>query len=290
MISIIIPAYNEEKAIEATIEKAKLVIEINGDENSEVIVVDDCSTDNTYRLAINSGAMVIRNPQNAGYGRSLKEGIRIAKNDLIIITDADGTYPIQDTEILINEMKSGFNMVVGARHGRFYRESITKQLFRFFLKKLVEFTSGTKIDDINSGFRIFSKKEAIGYFDNLCDTFSFTTSITLAYLMTGKFIKYIPISYNQRIGKSKVRLFRDSLRTLQFITEAILYYNPVKLFIAFSFLLVFLAIINFIIALALHLTIGYFLGIGCILLTILIIALGMITIMLKQILTKIQNR
>ena len=122
-------------------------------------------------------------------------------------------------------------MVVGARTGKYYRESIMKSLLRIILKFLVEFTAGRSIPDINSGLRVFSKKTITNYLQHLCNTFSFTTSLTLAYMMTGKFVEYIPIEYGKRMGVSKVRLFRESLRTLQYITQSIIYYNPLKLFI-----------------------------------------------------------
>ncbi len=80
-------------------------------------------------------------------------------------------------------------MVVGARQGKNYSESIKKGALRFILKHLVEFTAGRKIPDINSGLRIFSRREAVPYFSYLGDAFSFTTSITLAYMMNGMFIK-----------------------------------------------------------------------------------------------------
>src|SRR5882724_9144264 len=99
MISIIIPAYNEEKAIAETIEKCKKVLAAIGDASSEVIVVDDCSKDKTAEIAAQAGAVVVRHPHNAGYGRSLKDGIRKAKNNTIVITDADGTYPIESIPV-----------------------------------------------------------------------------------------------------------------------------------------------------------------------------------------------
>ena len=156
----------------------------------------------------------------------------------------------------------------------------------------MEFTAGRKIPDINSGLRVFRKSKIVPFFDTLCDTFSFTTSLTLAYMMKGKFVKYIPIEYDKRIGETKVKLFKDSSRTLQFIVEAILYYNPIKIFIVFDYLLLFVAFINLIIAFFTKLKIAYIMGVGSILLAILIFSLGLLSIQLKQIIltTKNNNR
>ena len=288
MISIVIPAYNEESCIEDTISRCQSILASIGDENSEVIVVDDCSSDRTFELASNSTANVVHHPHNIGYGRSLKDGINLAKNDIIVITDADGTYPIESIPDLFYEYKKGFDMVVGARTGKHYKESFKKRILRWILKSLVEFTAGRKIDDINSGLRIFSKKTISEYFSTLCDTFSFTTSVTLAYMMTGKFVKYIPIEYHKRIGATKVRLFKDAKRTLQFIIEAIIYYNPIKIFIVLSSILVFFSLISFCLGLILELHTGFQLGSGFLIAAILVFGFGLIAVLLKQILHEIK--
>lgn len=235
-----------------------------------------------------TGVKVIKHPHNIGYGRSLKDGIAASSFDLVVITDADQTYPLDKIPDLVKEYQKGFDMVVGARQGKNYDESIFKKILRIFLKKLVEFTAGRKIPDINSGLRIFSRKEILPYFDTLCDVFSFTTSLTLAYMMTGKYVKYIPISYQKREGKSKVRLFKDSLRTLQFIVEAIIYYNPIKIFIFFSFILLILSVLSFSLSLIFGFISTSYIGIGCVLLSMLMFGLGLLAILLKQILLTIK--
>ena len=285
MITIVIPAYNEESVIADTVERCKKVLASIGNESSEVIVVDDCSKDKTSEFAVKAGARLIEHPHNAGYGRSLKDGIRNAKNDIIVITDADGTYPIESIPALYDEYKKGFDMVVGARKGKNYDESFKKKILRKLLKFLVEYTAGRKIDDINSGLRIFSKNSIMKYFDTLCDTFSFTTSVTLAYMMTGKFVKYIPIDYHKRVGETKVRLFRDTLRTLQYIVEAILFYNPIKIFLMLCWFVLTFALLNFGAAFLFHLYSAFLLGVGSILLSIFIFGLGLLAVLLKQILS-----
>lgn len=285
MFSVIIPAYNEESVIEITIDQLKKIFMQNEISDAEIILVDDGSSDKTSEAADKAGALTIRHPHNIGYGRSLKDGILAAKHDTIVITDADGTYPLEMIPVLLNEYKKGFNMVVGARQGENYDESFKKKILRLILKKLVEFTAGRKIPDINSGLRVFSRKEVLPYFSKLCDTFSFTTSLTLAYMMNGKFVSYLPITYNKREGKTKVRLFRDSVRTLQFIVEAILFYNPIKIFIVFSGGLLVAAFLNFILSFIFRLTITFYLGLGCILISILMFGLGLISVQLKHILS-----
>lgn len=228
MISVVIPAFNEAGAIRRTIDEVRAAL---AGTPHEIIVVEDGGSDATGEQAAAAGATVIRHPHNLGYGASLKTGIRAAQHDTIIITDADGTYPNGDIPRLLAEYQRGFNMIVGARSGDHYRESAVKAPLRVLLKWLVEFTTGRRIPDVNSGLRVFSRTDALPLLDNLSNTFSFTTSITLAYMMTAKFVGYVPIGYHSRVGQTKVRLLRDSLRTLQFIVQAILQYNPLKLFL-----------------------------------------------------------
>ncbi|MBS1517299.1 MAG: glycosyltransferase family 2 protein [Bacteroidetes bacterium] len=282
MISVVIPAFNEGSVIAMTVFDIKKVAEMNNLENVEIIVVDDGSTDRTAEMSEKAGAVTIRHPHNIGYGKSLKDGIEAASNDTIVISDADGTYPLEMIPILVSEYNKGFDMVVGARQGENYDESFKKKILRLILKKLVEFSAGRKIDDINSGLRVFSKKEIVPFFSKLCNTFSFTTSLTLAYMMNAKYVKYIPIDYKKREGKTKVKLFRDSMRTMQFIVEAILFYNPIKIFIVFCASLLIFAGFNFILSLIFRMPITFYLGLGSILLSILMFGMGLISVQIKH--------
>jgi glycosyltransferase involved in cell wall biosynthesis len=229
-ISLIVPAFDEAAAIGPTLERAFAVLRTLGPA-SEVVVVDDGSSDATGELAAKAGARVIRHAHNVGYGRSLKTGIDAAANDLVAIMDGDGTYPIETLPQLVAEMALGYDMVVAARTGAEYRGPGTKGPLRRILTFLVEFTTGRKVPDVNSGLRLFRRSTVRTYFGQLCDTFSFTTSLTIAYMMTGRFVRYVPVEYGVRTGRTKVRLLRDSLRTMQYIVQAIAYYNPIKLFL-----------------------------------------------------------
>ncbi len=232
MISVVIPAFNEEGAIADTVTHVRKVLGAQEGCVFEVVVVDDGSSDRTAELAEAAGARLVRKVHNVGYGHSLKLGIAAAQYDIIVITDADGTYPIDRIPELLDIYAKGYDMVVAERTGDHYRESALKQPLRAVLRALVEFTAGRRIPDPNSGLRVFSRETVMPFFSHLSNTFSFTTSVTLAYMLCQKYVTYVPIPYFERVGKTKVRLFRDSLRTMQYIVQAILYYNPLKLFLA----------------------------------------------------------
>jgi polyisoprenyl-phosphate glycosyltransferase len=242
VISIVIPAYNEESGIASVIKQIQqLPLAI------EIVVVDDGSTDHTASVARKAGAIVVRRPSNIGYGKSIKDGIHRASNDTVVITDADATYPVDQIPVLLRRYDEGYDMVIGARQGVNYWSSPMKSLFRILLKALVEFTAGRKIPDINSGLRVFSKKTALHYESALCDTFSFTTTITLIYCLTKHTIFYSPIQYHKRIGASKVRIFRDSLRTFQYIIECIVLFNPIKLFVLLAATCVIIGLVSYVV-------------------------------------------
>ncbi len=283
MVSVVIPAFNEGPAIRETIRQVGAALAGTA---HEIVVVDDGSVDNTGAQAAEAGARVIRHPHNIGYGGALKTGIRAAAHDTIVITDADGTYPNADIPKLLEEFHKGFNMVVGARSGDHYRESAVKTPLRYLLKWLVEFTTGRRIPDVNSGLRVFSRADALPYLNHLCNTFSFTTSITLAYMMTSKFVGYVPIAYYERIGGTKVRLFRDSLRTLQYIVQAILYYPPLKMFILICAVLVISASAVMALAVQLDSRTAFYFASGGYALVITVFCLGLLAELLSQIMIK----
>lgn len=228
--SIIIPALNEQDGIGPTLEKLR---RLSG--SPEIIVVDDGSTDGTAAVVRGfPGIILLSHPSPGGYGRSLKDGIRRASTDIVVITDADGTYPSDSIPSLVADIERGFDMAVGARTGKHYRGLFLKMPARLIFKWLVEFTTGRSIPDINSGLRAFKKNDALAIEEDLCNGFSFTTTQTLIMILQGKFVHYRPIEYGARIGRTKVRIIRDSLRTLQYIMEAIAAYNPLKIFVLLS--------------------------------------------------------
>lgn len=232
MISIVIPAYNEEAAIGRTLDEIRAVLAANALAPSETIVVDDGSSDRTGEIAASHGARVVRHAHNIGYGRALKDGIAAASYDTIAIIDADGTYPADQIPALVGRLNGGFDLVVGVRGSLRDHDSWFKNPLRRLLTFLVEFTVGRRVPDVNSGLRVFRRTTVMTYFPQLCETFSFTTSMTLAYMLTGRFVEYVPIGYRERVGTTtRVRLLRDSLRTLQYIVQGIVYYNPVKMFL-----------------------------------------------------------
>lgn len=239
-ISIVIPAYNEAGAILPTLEKIKQVAAA-ANLASEIIVVDDGSTDDTaVTLRQCPDVRLFVHPQNKGYGASLKTGIRQAKYENIIIIDADGTYPVEMIAALAAKMDN-YDMVVGARTGETVHIPLIRRPAKWALTRLANYLSGMDIPDLNSGLRAFKRDVAINYFRLLPSGFSFTTSITLALLTNDYNVLYVPIDYFERTGKSKIRPFRDTINFFSLVVRMVLSYRPLRVFVPLTGLLLLIS-------------------------------------------------
>lgn len=237
-LSYIVPAYNEEGGIVSTLERLSAVLG-RLDIPTELIVVNDGSADHTAeRAASVAGVKVINHPINTGYGSAIKSGILAAEYEWIGIVDADGTYDIEKLPLLVDRMKQGFEVAIAVRENVLQTDRPLKRLSRKALLSFISFWISGKIKDPNSGFRIFTKGFALTFFPFLCDTFSFTTSSTIFAVGEGYFVANVPMEYNARIGKSKVRHVRDSLRMMQLILQGITFFNPLKFFIILAIALI----------------------------------------------------
>ncbi|MFQ5915767.1 MAG: glycosyltransferase family 2 protein [Nitrospinota bacterium] len=239
-VSIVIPAFNEARSIPSVLEEIKRVL-AEGNSQGEVIVVDDGSSDGTADVIERLGHRVIRHDGNRGYGAAIKTGISHASGEMILITDADGTYPMEAIPRLIEEMKDA-EMVVGARVGRKAKIPMIRRLAKWALTMLANYLAETRIPDLNSGFRIFRKHIAENYHNILPSGFSFTGTITLAMHIDGFRVKYLPIEYHGRLGSSKFRPLADTFNYLVLIVRTITFFNPLRVFLPLGFLLFFLGI------------------------------------------------
>jgi len=251
--SFIIPVYNEEQTIEKVISSIKKKCsEINDIDKYEILIVDDNSKDETSNI-INKidNVIYLKNLNNFGYGFSLKKGIRNSKYSNVVILDGDGTYPVEYLKELIDEYNKGYDLVIGKRTGKNLNLSPFKKPMRLILKFIVEYATGTKVPDINSGFRIINKNKILYNLNHLSDAFSFTTSMTMTFTYLKYSISYVDIPYElrEKNSPSKVRLIKDSLRTLQYIIKIVLFFDKIKLFVLVAFLLLLLSVIFLLISL-----------------------------------------
>lgn len=227
--SIVVPAYNEEGSIAATIASLRGALQGAG-QPYEIVVVDDGSTDGTKAvLAGIDGVTKLEHRSNRGYGAALKTGIEAACHDLIVITDADGSYPVGDIPKLV-ECCQDADMVVGARIGENVEYSTLRRIPKVFLVRFAEWITRRRIPDLNSGMRVFRRDPVRRFWSILSEGFSFTTTLTIAMLANGYRVRYEPIDYYARTGKSKIRPIRDTLRFVNLILKVGVYFAPLRIF------------------------------------------------------------
>lgn len=227
-VTVVIPALNEAARVGQEIEAVVQLLETT-DWTYEIIVVDDGSTDDTAKIAAEAGARVLRHRQNQGYGASLKRGISAARYGWILITDADGTYPVEFIPNLLAQAAEN-DMVVGARVGQTVKIPLIRRPAKWFLRKLASYLAGQKLPDLNSGLRLMRKDLVERYRHLLPSGFSFTTTITLSCACNGHNVEYVTIDYHARVGQSKIRP-RHAYDFTLLILRTIVFFNPLKVFI-----------------------------------------------------------
>ncbi len=227
-ISIVIPAFNEAARLGPLLERiAALALP-----RLEVVVVDDGSTDDTAEAALQAGAHVVRHPYNIGNGAAVKSGIRAARGRLIVLMDGDGQHRPEDIPKLLAET-GRYHMVVGAR-----AKGSKLRLHRYFANHIynifASYVTKFRVEDLTSGFRALSRREALRYIDLLPNTFSYPSTLTLAFLRSGLTVKYVPIQTLYRTGESKIRLATDGVRFLLIITKIATLFSPFRVFLPVS--------------------------------------------------------
>jgi glycosyltransferase involved in cell wall biosynthesis len=229
-ISIIIPAFNEEAAIDLTLQQIHDVL-AHAALDAEIIVVDDGSTDGTAEhVAHHPQVSLIRHAQNKGYGAALKTGIRRARHSIIVILDADGTYPCE----LIPELAAQigpYDMAIAARTGENVHIPLARRPAKWALNQLANYLSGMEIPDLNSGLRAFKRDVVMSFFRLLPSGFSFTTTITLALLTNDYNVVNIPADYYQRTGPSKINPVRDTINFFSLVVRLVLSFRPLRVFV-----------------------------------------------------------
>jgi len=236
LVSIVIPVYNEEEAIGHDLDLIKRTMDATN-QPYEIIVVNDGSTDRTAEIVSSKpGVRLVHHEHNRGVGAARTTGIRSAKGDIIIMTDGDGTYPNQDMPRLLQYMEK-YDMVVGARRQEKGTLKWLRAPAKWFIARLAAYLTGTKIPDLNSGFRAFKREIALKYLNILPTTHSWVSTITIAFLSDGYLVKYIPIDYYKRKGKSTFHPLKDTYNYITLVVRAVTYFNPLKVFLPLSLFL-----------------------------------------------------
>lgn len=228
-VSVIIPAYNEEAAIGEDIDAVRQAMERTAYEY-EILVVNDGSSDRTAELAEEHGARVFSHFENRGVGRARTTGLRQATGDVVVMLDGDGSYPAEQIPELLAYMNR-CDMCVGDRS----REAGTMKFLRgpakWTIRHIASYITGKKIYDLNSGMRAFYRDQALKFAGVLPPGHSWVSTLTIAYLANGLTVKYSPIHYHPRKGKSTFHPISDTIQYLSLVFRTVMYFNPLKVFV-----------------------------------------------------------
>jgi glycosyltransferase involved in cell wall biosynthesis len=239
-VSIIIPVFNEAQNLADLLEKIH-ALQIA---QAEILVIDDGSVDGSAEIAFNAGANVVRHPYNIGNGAAVKSGIRAAQGRTLVLMDGDGQHQPEDIPKLLVEAE-GYHMIVGERAKgsklRFHRNAAN-----IFYNFLASYVTRFKVKDLTSGFRVLSRRDALRFIDLLPNTFSYPTTLTLAFLRSGLTVKYVPIQSLYRAGQSKISLLTDGIRFLLIITKIATLFSPFRIFLPVSMFFFFAGLINYV--------------------------------------------
>jgi len=233
-LSFIVPVYNEENLLADAIGKLKSALS-HIQIPHEIIVVNDGSDDNTLKTAQDiNGIRIISHDFNRGYGSAIKSGIKHSRFEWVGIIDADGTYVVDRLPGLISEMQAGYDMVVGSREDMYAGDGLVRKILRRIFIFMLKLLISSDIADPNSGFRLFKRDMVSRFYNLLCGKFSFTTSLTIAAKGEHLKIRYIPVAYSPRLGKSNIRYKRDLFYILYYIILNMAVFYPARLFLLLS--------------------------------------------------------
>lgn len=226
-VSIVLPVFNEIEHLDEELERIRDAMEAS-QYSFEIIVVDDASTDGSAeRLDEIPWIRLIAFRANRGPGAARKIGTEAALGEIVAWSDVDMSYPNDQLPRLV-EALDGYDQVVGARTSEEGTHKLARVPAKWFIRRLAEWLSSTKIPDLNSGFRAFRKDVADQFLHLLPDGFSHVTTMTMVFLANGYSVGYVDIDYAKRSGDSKFRLVADTRLYLRQVTRMVMMWNPLR--------------------------------------------------------------
>lgn len=241
-LSIVIPSHNDADGLKTFLPE---LINVCSDHHWQIFIINDCSNDETASVLANydNAVSIIHNEQNMGYGASIKRGILAAGTEWIATMDADGQHRIDDLVRLVSLANSTNDALLGNRTNSSHTPFIRKP-GKWFLQRVANFTTGQKIPDINCGLRVLRRDIMLRLFSITSDRFSFSTSTAICLLQLGCRVKFVPVTVEERIGKSNVRQIRDGFYTILLMNRLIFLFKPLRIVMPAGITCLVLSLLN----------------------------------------------
>jgi glycosyltransferase involved in cell wall biosynthesis len=232
-VSVVLPVFDEQGHLAQEVKRIRAALEASP-YTFEIIVVDDGSTDGSgptlEALEASEGLRLLRFARNRGSGSARKAGTRAARGRVVVWTDCDLTYPNEEIPRLVDALE-GYDQVVGARTSEQGTARALRVPAKWLIRRLASYLAATRIPDLNSGLRAFRRDVAVQYLHLLPAGFSCVTTLTLAFLCNGYSVRYVPIDYFPRAGRSKFHWWADTRRYVLQVVRMVLMFNPLKVFL-----------------------------------------------------------
>jgi glycosyltransferase involved in cell wall biosynthesis len=240
IVSVIIPCMNEEKTIGEVIRKTNSTLEKEGIDWE--IIVSDNSTDNSRKIAEESGARIVIPPKK-GYGNAYMEGFRHARGRIIVLADADDTYNMREIPKFLKPLLAGeADFVMGTRLKGDIKKNAMPWLHRYIGNPVLTWTLNwlfkTNISDAHSGMRAITR-DAYDRLDMKSEGMEFASEMIIEAARKKIRITEFPITYYPRQTPSKLHSWGDGWRHLRFM----MLYNPTPFFYMPGILLFILGIL-----------------------------------------------
>ena len=235
-VTVVLPAYNEVGHIEAEIVRISEAMDASG-YAYDLDVYDDGSTDGTRDLLrdlADSGRFprlrYVPRARNGGSGTIRRIGSQEARGRIVVWTDADMTYPNERIPEFVRMLDEDptYDQVVGARTSEEGTYKVLRVPAKWAIRRIASYLTATRIPDLNSGLRAFRRDVALPYLPLLPPGFSCVTTLTVAFLSNGHEVRYEPIEYAKRAGKSKFNFVKDAYRYILQVLRMVMYFNPLK--------------------------------------------------------------
>lgn len=261
-VTIVLPCYNEQDHVIDEVERITKAMDNSG-KSYELLAVDDCSTDATLARLEEAAPRfphmrIMAFQHNSGSGTVRRIGSQQARGDIVVWTDADMSYPNERIPDLVDILDTdpSVDQVVGARTTEEGTHKLLRVPAKWFIRKVAERLTNSRIPDLNSGLRAFRRDVSLPYLRLLPPGFSCVTTITIAFLSNQHPVHYMPIEYSKRAGKSKFHFTKDAYRYILQVLRMVMYFNPLKVLMPLALWLIGIGLLKGVFDMVVH--IGYF--------------------------------
>jgi glycosyltransferase involved in cell wall biosynthesis len=230
----VLPCYNEGAHVLEEIDRITAAMTAS-ELTYELLCIDDASTDDTLEVlrhaqTTHPHVRILPFRRNGGSGTARRIGTQQARGEIVVWTDADMTYENERIPELVRVLRDDatYDQVVGARTTEEGTHKWARVPAKWFIRKVAEWLTKSRIPDLNSGLRAFRREVSLPYLRLLPAGFSCVTTITIAFLSNQHDIKYVDTAYAKRAGVSKFHFVHDAYRYILQVLRMVMYFDPLK--------------------------------------------------------------